>query len=239
MEMLVSVAVMILLVALVAQLTNNATSVVTGSGKHMEADQEARVVFSRIAQDIEGMVQRSDADILFVKNPGNDAFYFYSQAAGYYPGGEGPKAPFSLVGYRIANRDTESEVAPNGVLERVGVGLGYDNTQIGKIMRFLTYPDVTQANPSPTPLPESTLAWTHGANGNPTGGNKLGTGPAWDNPDYIADNQSPVSSQVFRMEFCFLMDDGTYFVPPSPGSSRGPTPHTGQRSIVSRQRRSG
>lgn len=225
-------AVMALLVVLIAQLTSNAAKVVTSGNKRLDVDRESRLIFTRLAQDVEGMALRPDADMFFVKNPGNDAFYFYSQSVGYFSGGEGPKTPFALVGYRIANRSSASALAPNGVLERVGIGLGYDNALTGKIMRFLTYPEATVAVPAPTPRPESTLAWTHGSSGNPDGGNKVGDGPSWDNPAYGAENQAPLSSQVFRLEFCFLMKDGTYFVPPAPGTS--PWANAAYRAAIDR-----
>lgn len=218
-EVMVAVAVVVLLTMLATLLVTNAGNVITGSGKRMLADTSSRLVFTRMAEDLDGMIRRPDADLFFVKNAGNDAFYFYSQTVGYYPGGEGPRSPFSLVGYRIANRGTPTAIAPNGVLERVGVGMGYDNSQSGKIMRFLSYPEATSALPHPLPLKESTLAWSQGANGNPTLGNKIGTAPTWDNPPFQASNQAPLSTQVFRMEFCFVMKDGTFYSPPAPGAS--------------------
>lgn len=215
-EVLVASTVLVVLVLLTSQLVNNATGIVNAGDKRMDADGKSRAVFMRMAQDIEGMLRRPDADLFFVKNTGNDAFYFYSQSLGSYLGGEGPPAPYAFVGYRIANRSNPTALAPNGVLERVGIGLGYDNAQAGKVFRSLAFP-AASASATPLPVQESTLAWTQGADGNPASGNAIGTPPTWDNPPYVASNQALLSSEVFRLEFCFLLDDGTYYVPPVPG----------------------
>ena len=200
-EIMVAVAVLALLVVLTAQLTNNATSVVISNDKRMDADSESQMVFSRMAEDIEGMLRRPDADCFFVKNTGNDAFYFYSESSGYYPGGEGPPAPFAFVGYRIANRSAPTAVAPNGVLERVGVGMGYDNSQSGKILRFLSYPAPTAVIPDGLPIPQSTIAWSQGANGSPTDGNEIGTPPTWDNPTLVAPTRRFCRRGCFDLSF--------------------------------------
>jgi hypothetical protein len=99
--------------------------------------------------------------------------------------------------------------------------MGYDNaSQTGKIMKLLSYSTVpTAAVPYPPPVPASTIAWSQGIGTTPVGGNEIGTPPTWDNPPYVEDLQAVLSSRVFRLEFYFILDDGTYFVPGAPGST--------------------
>jgi type II secretory pathway component PulJ len=109
-ELLVSIAVLVLLVLLVAQLIGSATAVITTGAKHMDADTEARTVLSRMAVDFAAIVKRGDVDYYFSKNSGNDQLAFYSETSGYYPSdatGVTPKSSVCLAGYRILNNQLE------------------------------------------------------------------------------------------------------------------------------------
>lgn len=124
-ELLVSVAVLALLIALIAQLFTSAQAVMGMENKHMDADSQARALFDRMAIDFAQMVKRPDVDYFLKdasnaflqgdKNPaGNDQLAFFSQVPGYFSG-SGSLSPVSLVGYRV-NTDSAQ-------LQRFGCGL--------------------------------------------------------------------------------------------------------------------
>lgn len=186
-ELLVATVVLALLIATVAQLTNNATTVITNSRKHMDADSQARLVFDRIANDLSRMLKRKDVDYYFDKSAGNDRFFFYSEAPAYFSNGSN-KSPVSLIGYRI-NSSLQ--------LERLGKGLAWDGAATGSSpgsVLFLTYPAASPPPAAgPTPYPASTIS-----------GN-------W--PDVVSDSSTDpdfhvIGEQVYRMEFCYLLKSG-------------------------------
>ena len=116
-ELLVSMAVLALLLAMVAQLVNS-TALITGTGnKRMDTDSQARLLFDRMALDFGKIVKRPDVDYYFLKNTGNDQMAFFSEVAGYNPNGVSTSAiqsGVSLVGYWIN---------ANYQLERLGKAL--------------------------------------------------------------------------------------------------------------------
>jgi hypothetical protein len=134
-ELLVSVGVLVLLVFLVSQLLNSATTITTLGHKGMDADSQARELLDRMAIDVMQMVKRSDV-YYHLKTPttatdcpstecgtqpGNDEMAFYSNIPGYYPSGStgSQQGSVSMVGYRIhVSADTLSNR-----LERLGAGL--------------------------------------------------------------------------------------------------------------------
>ena len=203
-ELIVAVSVLTLLTGFVAQLVNNATIVTTHSRKHADADNQARMVFERIAGDFARMLKRSDVDYLFCKQTGNDRLFFYGEAPAYYDGGTSsmkPRSSMALLGYRINS---------SYQIERLGKQLnwgGNTSTQPGSIV-FLTYPAPSVANPKPTPVPASLLEnnWP----------DVIGAAPAYDGVD---DDYHVLADQVCRMEFCFQMKDGTYILDPAGGSA--------------------
>src|SRR5205807_2092790 len=108
-ELLVSVAVLVVLVLLISRLFSSAATITTSGNKRMDADAQTRPLFERMAVDLSQMVKRSDLDF-FGKNTaspnsvggsmsGNDQIAFYSTVTGYYPS-SGSQSPISLVGYR-------------------------------------------------------------------------------------------------------------------------------------------
>lgn len=115
-EMLVAVAILTMLVVLVAQMVGSIATGTASSSKHISADDEARLVFDRMAGDFSGMVTRPEVNPLWVKNAGNDEFYFYSQAPGLFAN-TSSNSQIALIGYRVTT---------NG-LERLGKGLGWDD----------------------------------------------------------------------------------------------------------------
>ena len=194
-ELLVATALLVLLLLVVAQLTNSTSTTTANSSKHMDADSHARMLFDRMAIDFDKMVQRKDVDYRFLKQTGNDAMWFYSEAPAYFTGSPSTSArsTVSLVGYRINS---------SYQLERLGKGLEWDGiptSTLGGSVVFLTYP-----LGSTMPLAASTLV------GNwPTTVTTTST-----DPDY-----NVLSDQTYRLEFCFQLRDGTLstnpYIPPS------------------------
>lgn len=141
-EILVSVAVLALLIALIAQMTSGQMNTTSLSNKRLDADSQARVVFDRMAGDFAGMLNRPDADFYLLKDSGSDSLYFFSDAPAFSSGAPADRNPVSLIGYRLTST--------NG-LERLSKGLNWSNVP------FLTYtnaPVTTEMQP----ISESTIA---------------------------------------------------------------------------------
>jgi type II secretory pathway pseudopilin PulG len=194
-ELLVAITLLVLLLLIVTQLINSTTATTANASKRMDADSHARMIFDRMAIDFDKMVKRTDLDYAFLKQTGNDAMWFYSEAPAYFTGSPGASArsTVSLVGYRINS---------SYQLERLGKGLEWDGTPtstLGGSVVFLTYPPGNN-----TPLPLSTLV------GNwPATVTTLST-----DPDY-----NVLSDQAYRLEFYFQLRDGTLstnpYIPPA------------------------
>jgi len=135
-ELLVAMAVLALLVAMVAQLTDSTSAMTTGSRRRMNADAQARVVFDRMASDLSGMVMRPDLDAIckglstasgpILMTEANDALYFLSRAPGFFDSqslSAAQKSDLALVGYRINSDPANSHF---GQLERLGKGLTWE-----------------------------------------------------------------------------------------------------------------
>jgi hypothetical protein len=211
-EMLVSIAVLVMLVLLIGQLFNSATATATMSDNHLGADEAARQVFDRMGSDLAAMVRRSDVNYIFYKQPaggsdqpGNDAMFFYAEAPGYLNAGAnsamittGSGSEMALVGYRINQYNSYFTGTP--VLERLGESLTWGGV-----------PDTTGTFPGgmvylTTPLSAtSTLAgnWTYTLGLPPYNANVQG------NQEDVSHYQV-LSDMVFRMEVCFLLKSGTY-----------------------------
>ena len=120
-EMLVAVSVLLLLIALVGQLFNGATTSILSGQKRIDSDGAARTALGIMAGDFAGMVQRpgNDLEYLFTKAQGNDAFFFYSEAPGYISSANSAqKSGASLVGCRVNQ----------GCLERLGQALTWSGS---------------------------------------------------------------------------------------------------------------
>lgn len=127
-ELLVATSVLTVLIFLVAQLLNSATTITTLGEKRMEADAQARTALDRMALDFSRIVKRPDVDY-FLKSPtqtqkGNDQLAFYSEVPGYYPS-DNFQSPVSLVSYRVN--------AGNSELERMGKGLLWNGARSGNV----------------------------------------------------------------------------------------------------------
>jgi len=115
-EIMVAVAVLVILILFVAQLTNSATAIARVGTKHMDADTQARTVLDRLGFDIGRMIRRNDLDY-YIKGAaaytghgnghgwgkkstggqkGSDQCAFFASVPGYYPQSSG-QSPISLV----------------------------------------------------------------------------------------------------------------------------------------------
>lgn len=83
-ELLVSLAVLSLIIILVGELINSAALSTTLSGKQINTDSQARMLFDRMAIDFSHMPPNTDVDFIFSKQTGSDKMFFYSEAPGYY-----------------------------------------------------------------------------------------------------------------------------------------------------------
>jgi hypothetical protein len=178
-EMLVAISVLALLVLLVTQLVNNATSVTTLGHQRMDAESQARSLFERLALDFAHLVRRSDVSS-YVKTAatpmtGNDLLGFYSAIEGYH---STAPSPVSVVAYRV-NSDPSSPVAFNR-LERMGKGLDWNGA-------------------SPANIPIVFLPLTlHGI------WPCVASSSAYDDPDPTRRTYEIVGPQVFRFEYYYL-----------------------------------
>ncbi len=196
-EMLVSVAVLALVLLLVSQMINNAEAVVANSGKHVDTDTEARVIFNRLGIELGAMVKRPEVDYSDFKQPlptlpvqyssvhvqanpqvGNDQLAFYTETAGYGNSGlVGPyKANVSLVAYQVAN-DPYSTGTGAPALQRMSQQLGWEpGSGASGSWNGIVYLPISMTD-----------QW----------GNLFGTA--------YASNYEVVGDQVFRMEYTYLL----------------------------------
>jgi len=196
-ELMVSMAVLVVLVLLIAQLADRTVGLTTRGRKTLDADSEARLVFDRIGADLARMVRRDDVDYVLKgsENPanaqaGDDVIAFFGETSGYY-GGSTPipateqRTGLSVVGFRMVD----------GALHRLAKGLGWGTSaqSSGREIVFL-----------PTRLSGS------------------GTG-AW--PQILADppdtDYQVLGSQILRFEYWYQLKDGTYSSRPSYSTSAG------------------
>jgi hypothetical protein len=215
MELLISCAVLVMVILMVAQLMTNAAATARTGNKHIDTDTQARIVLDRMAVDFGKMLKRTDLDY-YVKGPagyrnpnahgkglklksgqlGNDQIAFFSEVPGYYPSGS--QSPFSLVAYRIDNNPNSATYLQ---LQRMGKGLLWNGVNNG-----------TNPN-SPYPI-VFTTGQINASCTNPCPCNGT-TGP-WAGPWSAAicdSNSDPdyetIGPGVFRFEYYYLLKDGT------------------------------
>jgi prepilin-type N-terminal cleavage/methylation domain-containing protein len=179
-ELLTAMTVLTLLLLMVNQIVSTATMAMTMSGRHLDADTQARLLFNRMATDFSGMLKRTDVDYSTFKglsSPqlGNDQLAFYSETHGYFSGATQPtgsgRGDLALVAYMIANDSTTSTPS----LQRLGKGLGWEPDSGGS-------PSWSNAAYMPITL---TARWPTLFNGD---------------QDYRS-----VGNLVFRMEYTYLL----------------------------------
>jgi prepilin-type N-terminal cleavage/methylation domain-containing protein len=135
-ELLTAMTVLTLMLLMVNQIVSTATIAMTMSGRHLDADTQARLLFNRMATDFSGMLKRTDVDYSTFKGPsnlqpGNDQLAFYSETHGYFSGATQPagtgRGDLALVAYMIANDSTVATPS----LQRLGKGLGWEPDSSG------------------------------------------------------------------------------------------------------------
>lgn len=228
-EMLVSVAVLILIMVFVSQMMNSTLLSTTASGKHEDADGQARLVFDRMAEDFGRMPRRTDVDFIFSKQPdpslivtgsgSSDKMFFYTEASGYYNTtvSGSNRSSVALAGYCI-NTSGTNPLLPAYSLLRLCKGLSWDaslpaNGPGG--MLFLTSP-----SPSATPFPASSLP---GAPTQPNWNGAIGFNPTYNGTDLT--DYDLLSNAVLRLEFCFEVKDLTNPSSPATAYSNYPIAH--------------
>jgi prepilin-type N-terminal cleavage/methylation domain-containing protein len=190
-ELLASIVVFVLLILFVTQLMNNVSSVANASKSRLDSDDQARLVMDRIAQDFSQMAKRQDLDYEFCKSTtGNDRFFFFWETAGYPATGASNLSDMALVGYRV---NTISGNANYNKLERYADAMQWDVSGTGGMV-FLTYP-AGAANCAP--LAATLLS-----------ANSATSATATDSSYHV------LSDDIFRIEFCYQLKDGTYSTEP-------------------------
>ena len=208
-ELLLSMLVLAMLVVVVSSITN-ATACAGKISKHrMDAENHARLVFDRMANDFSKMIRRNDADCLFFKNSannskgncsGNDVMFFYSEAPAYYEvtgTSRSKKNSVALIGYRISSSNPAYPNTP--VLERLGMGLTWDGAGDGIAPGgpiFLS-PFANSSVPDPATTLEGN--WK----------NTIGTAASGYSDGINVDAYHVLGNLVYRMEIQFLLTDGT------------------------------
>jgi len=232
-EMLVATAVLVLLIVLVAQLTNSATMTITSSRKHLDADAQARLIFDRMGNDFANMLKRKDVDYILKTgtNPqnnhpsldeqmldggnspyyGNDAMYFFSEAPAYSGtnSNAATRNSVALVGYRINTANPYALNTP--VLERLGKTLTWDQAPPTGMV-FLTGTAGTIAPPAGS---KSTYGNWGATVGDATSNYSNGT-----DADFHV-----LGDSVYRFEYTYLLKP---FTASSPVTVSGSTYSAGQ-----------
>lgn len=198
--MLVSTAVLVLLIVLVSQLMNGATTTISSSRKHLDADAQARMVFDRIGEDLANMLKRKDIDYYFKdyiaesgtmsmkagggdgndsSQDGNDSMFFFSEAPAYSgTTTTSTRNSVALVGYRVTHNNQYFPNTP--VLERLG--------------KCLTWNDP----------PPSGMSFTPPTSGPIVGGTFMSY--YWNILQSGTDGDFHVlSDSVYRLEYCYLL----------------------------------
>ena len=220
-EMLVSVTVLVLIMTFIAQIMNSATISTTLSGRHVDTDAEARLVFDRMNADFAAMSHRTDVDFAFAKLPGYEALatasgtatdtsgtapvmFFYSESPAYPVATSGSDgSPVALIGYAI--NTTGTSYVPPYSLQRLSKGLtlnatvnqsaGASNAE-NDSMLFLT-----STGQGGLPLAVTGL-WNSEAG-------VMGAGSEPPTPPLDMSDYDLLSPEVLRMDFTFQVKDLT------------------------------
>lgn len=199
-ELLVTVVVLAILMAVLASVTGTASHLTDSTNRNIDCSTEAEQVLDRIGEDVVGIINRPDVDQYYVNSIGNDQIFFYCQTPGYFSNTTTAtqQSPISLIGFRIGTTASASSVPS---LERAAQGLTWSSSPGSP---FLVFPTRTSATQSMTAT--------------------AGTIPSlWgslvNDPDTAPSFWHTFGSQVFRLEICYQLRDGTFtLTPPSPSS---------------------
>lgn len=213
-EVLAAIVVLVILMVITFGILGTATRVADSAARGGDNSIEALQVLDRIGADIAGMLIRPDIDEYFVKAPGNDEMFFYSQTAGYFNGTTTAatatlQSPISLVGYRISS-SVNASIPP--VLQRVVQGLNWSGSNA---LPFLIF--------APTaPYSANMVTLANPANTIPV---------VWKSVVTDVDNAPSfwhtIGGQIFRFEICYQLRDGSFtLIAPTPATPVTPAPGT-------------
>ena len=145
---MVAIVVLALMVLFFAALFNSTTSVTGTSLTHLDADDQVRLFFGRVASDFSHMVRRPDLDY-YVKSPtypmtGNDQLAVYSEVAGYSDStANDAENSVSLIAYRLNTSGTTPYI------ERMSKALSWNSGNTTGILPVVFEP-ITIATTWPT-----------------------------------------------------------------------------------------
>ncbi|MEY2599632.1 MAG: hypothetical protein RLZZ142_1891 [Verrucomicrobiota bacterium] len=194
---MVAISVLSILLGMVLQLMGSASRLTNNSRQNTDCDTEARYILDQITTDLALRVRRPDVDAYVEKRNGSDRFYFFAEKSGYAANvmEDQERSPFSLVGYRIFQRDNRFE------LQRYARALPWVDTA-DKLN--LAMPYVLLAGDPPRPVPETTL--------------KVAFAPVIDNNESQATYYQLLAENVVRLEFAFLTKPDPLATTPSPAA---------------------
>jgi len=224
-EILVSIAIIALILSIVGVMIGEMSRTIGDTRKLLNSDDQARLVFARMDSDFSRMIKRKDVDIIFAKQPSggtsstgtgsNDAIYFVTEASGSNSNtgwfSTTSANALTLAGYCIAADAQGTKInailnSPLLDLNRLGHALTWDTASSSPDnLVFLSFAAPTAGSTTTALITSTTLDGHWGAT-------TIGASPAYPPPtggsnyaDYHA-----VADQVFRLEYCFLLKDGTY-----------------------------
>lgn len=206
-EVLVAIAVLILLIALIAQLFSNASVVSSLSIRHLEVNARVQVLFARMSADFSRIVKRPDVDY-FLKSPAhlvspyltaqttdnlqsgppaspatgsytNDQMAFFSEVSGYSSVSDLENS-VSLVAYRINGTGTTP------ALERLGTALSWGGGSSSILPVAFAPTTITSTWPTATKTPTTSAT----------------TDVAYDA------NYETIVPNAFRFEYYYLLTSG-------------------------------
>ncbi len=210
-ELIISMGILVMLVTVVHQLVSSATLSTVNATRLMDSDNQARLIFAKMADDFAAMYRRGDVSYYFQSQNGNDAFYFYSQAPGHIASQdvaattEASLNSASLVGYRVSDSVSGGTRVE---LERLGRGLRWMDASAQAAGDGLA----TSVQHLPVSIKSAFAQAIADPYNNTT--NPSSSATASNQWDVIGD-------QVFRLEFCFLLRDGTFNLKPVLASTTG------------------
>ena len=212
-EIMVSLAVLLLLVALFAQMINRATAITRVDSRHVDTDAQARAVLDRISADIGRMLKRTDVDY-YVKQPtgynghanghaygkkvqagqqGSDQVAFFCQTPAYPESGNftaAQQGSVALVAYRINADSTQPAYLR---LERMVKGMLWNSVS-----------NTSNLNNQGTKLPLVFLPQTIAGMGKPWYAAVNG-----DTSNFSQDDDyETIGPDVFRFEYYYLLKSG-------------------------------
>jgi prepilin-type N-terminal cleavage/methylation domain-containing protein len=223
-ELLTAIAVLSVLMVFISLIFSAASKATQLSRVRLDADRQARLIFDSMADDFTRMLRRPDVDFHFVKSsttatPGaNDTFFMFCENPGYFSSSltSTTESNVSLIGYRINtlnNPPTGTANTPTDTpytLEKLAKGLAWDLQSASSTypVPFLTFDSFVNGTlQSYTPDSNTTIDGIWGPPSLPT---------AIDQPTYTDTSFHMLGDSTFRLEFCFLLTDGTYSLYPPP-----------------------